>query len=129
MNSSVAPLAIACRELDLFFGSDLVSPAEKIAANQLGHRDVTSSYPENSSKLGASLFEASPWPSSSGQTNLTGKLISTQSPPRRKVRETRDSSPAPRTHAGRKQCGLIADSAGKIGSSFPPSTSSPERTR
>ena len=46
-------------------------------ANQLGHRDVTSSYPGNSSKLRASLFVTLRWSSPPGQINLSAKLIST----------------------------------------------------
>ena len=40
-------------------------------ANQLGHRDVTSSYPGNSSKLRASLFVTLRCSSPPGQINLS----------------------------------------------------------
>lgn len=112
MNSSVVLLWIACGELDSFF----------VSCFTRRENSGESAWPSwRHEQLSRKFLEV-------GRFSLRGitmakliRTISTQSPPRRKVR---DCSPAPRTHAGRKQCGLIADSAGKIGSSFPPSTSS-----
>ena len=54
-----------------------IAPNRDRVANQLGHRDVTSSYPGNSSKLRASLFVTLRWSSPPGQINSSAKLIST----------------------------------------------------